>query len=61
MLNLKSQRQEQLTIGTRKIENILPENMRNADTIKDLISILEYNRADSLGEAMNIVYSKRKY
>lgn len=57
VLELKSQRQEQFNIGTRKVENILPENMRRADTIKELINILEYNRAESLGDAMNIIYA----
>ena len=49
----------EFNIGTKKVENILPENMRKADTIKELINILEYNRAGSLGEAMNIVYTKK--
>lgn len=51
--------QMQFNIGKRKVESILPENMRKADTIKELINILEYNRAGSLGEAMNIIYAKK--
>ncbi len=52
--------QEQLAIGNKKLEGLVPENLRKADKIRELISILEYNRADSLGEAMNIIYSNSR-
>ena len=52
---LEKTEQEQQQLATRAAEGILPENMRNYDAVCKLISMLEYKRAASLGEAMNIL------
>ena len=52
---LEKKEQEQQQLGNRAAAGILPDNMRNYDAVRELINMLEYKRAASLGEAMNIL------
>lgn len=52
---LEKKEHEQQQLGNRAAAGILPENMRNYDAVRELINMLEYKRATSLGEAMNIL------
>lgn len=52
---LEKKEQEQQQLGNRAAAGILPENMRTYDAVRELINMLEYKRAASLGEAMNIL------
>ncbi len=55
----KKQQQEQLSIGSRAVEDILPEEFRKPDMVKEIISMLEYNRVESIGEAMNLISARK--
>ncbi len=52
---LEKKEHEQQQLGNRAAAGILPDNMRNYDAVRELINMLEYKRAASLGEAMNIL------